>query len=319
MAKQSKSFGSERAFRAHFSYAHGTNKEVADLRRDVEEGFQNNEARASFPHLDWLDVSSGVVKAAGGDITLMGRNLLQSQTFDTKTFGTGAAAVAVTCQKPGDSGLSCKIVQGATLAAVLSRSGVGSSLSISGSTVTLTTTSTLYSTNDIGTSIVIAGATTPANNGTFPIVAGGNATTVKFTNAAGVTEAFTGTWEIGGSNLLTVTLATAGNTATEVTAQINGALSCIGVIFAVAGGAGSGTVLVASQANLVGGAGLYAGNKVWVSGIEALPKQAASQWTNTSIIVTVPALTSRATLDTVNITVSSNGIYSESLSAVLLT
>ena len=244
MAKQSKSFGSERAYKAHLLLAGGLAGEVRDLRNDAEEGFQNSEARAGFPHLDWLDVTTGAPTAAGGDLKLLGRNLLQGQTFDTLTTGLTTAGFVVTCLKPGNSGISVVVVQG-----------------------------------------------------------------------AGALSA------VRAANVLTITLAAAGSTATQVVAAINGAASCIGVLFAAVLSVGGGTVLVAASNTLKGGVGLYAGNKVWVSGVEALPKHAASQWTDDYVIVTVPALTglspARAAGDLVNMMISSDGVCSEALTGVL--
>ena len=244
MTKQSKSFGTTRAHKDHLVRSQGLAGEIRDLRSDVEEGFQNNEERSGFPHLDWTDVSSGAIKAAGGDVILYGRSLLQGQTFDTLTIGTGNAALTVTCLKPGDSGIRLAVVQGVGALAV-----------------------------------------------TF----------------------------VGG--LLTVTLAAApgGSTATAVASQINA--TTVGVIRAVAGGTGGSLVLVSAATPLAGGVGLYAGNSVLVSGVEALPKHAASPWTDTNITVTVPDLTAltpaRAAGDVVTVQVSSDGIVTESLSGVL--
>jgi len=245
MTKQSKSFGSTRAAKDHLLRSQGLSGEVRDLRSDVEEGFRNNESRAGFPKLDWLDVTTGALLAAGGDIMVLGRNLLQSQTFDTLTLGLTTAGVVVTCLKPGASGFRMKIVQGTGALAV----------------------------------------------------------------------AFTG-------GLLTVTLAVGGSTATEVVAKINDPASpCLGIIFAAILGGGGGTVLVAATTALAGGAGLYAGNYVMVSGVEALPKHAASSWTDGSIIVKVPALTgaspARAAGDIVNVVVTSDGVSTDALSGVL--
>lgn len=241
MTKQSKSFGDQRALKAHLlQQTGGLSAEITDLRKDVEEGFQNNEARDGFPELDSLD--PGTLLAAGqATFVLIGRHLLQSQTFDTLTVGVANAAVSVTCLKPGKSTFRLVIVQGTTL---------------------------------------------------------------------GVTFV---------SGLLTVTLATAGSTATDVVAAINAVT--VGVLFAVAGGTGGSNVLVAASTALAGGVGLYAGNNVLVSGTEALPKHAAAQWTDTSITVTVPALTgltpARAATDIVSVVVQSNGLMTGQLSAVL--
>jgi len=240
MAKQSKSFGTQRAQKAHLmQQTGGLAAEIKDLRDDVEEGFQNNEARAGFPALDALD--PGTLLAAGqASFVLVGRNLLQGQTFDSHISGTGNAQVTVTMLKPGKSGVSFEVVQGAgALAAVL---------------------------------------------------------------AAGK---------------LTVTLAAGGSTATQVAAAINAAASCIGVIHAVAGGTGGSNVVVEAETDLAGGVGDYAGNAVYINGQSCNPVQAASQWTNTSITVLVPALTGRVATDIVAVVVLSNGVSTGQLSAVL--
>jgi hypothetical protein len=199
---------------------------------------------ATKPLLEWLD--GAAFAAAGGDAVLRGSDLLQGQTFDTIALGTGTAGVTFTCLKPGVSSYNVVIVQGTTLASVLSGS------------------------------------------------------------------------------LLTVTLATAGNTADEVATAVNVAASTKGVIRAVSGG--GGTVLISDSTPMAGGTGLYAGNKVLVSGVEALPKHAtgtnpAATWTETAVTVTVPALTgaspARAAGDTVLVRLSSNGFSTGPLSNVL--
>jgi len=214
--------------------------EVDDLRNDVEEGFQNFEERAGFPELDWIDGGAPSVDG-GDDMVLVGRNLLQGQTFDTLTVGADNAAVTVTMLKPGDSGVSMEVVQGAgALAAELA------------------------------------------------------------------------------DGKLTVTLAAANSTATEVAAAINAAASCIGVIYAAAGGTGADDVLVAAEAPLTGGVGTYAENKVVIAGVEALPKQMADAWTDTQITVTTPDWTASgiAQSDIGAITVMSDGTRSDPLGTV---
>ena len=66
------------------------------------------------PELDRLDVVGGAaVAAAGGDIELVGRNLLQGQTFDhiqlTETLGGTLDIYALT---PGDSGITVEVTVG---------------------------------------------------------------------------------------------------------------------------------------------------------------------------------------------------------------
>jgi hypothetical protein len=130
---------------------------------------------------------------------------------------------------------------------------------------------------------------------------------------------------IAGS-LLTVTLAVGGNTADEVATEVNKALpnTCKGVIRCVSGGAGAAaahTVVV-----MAGGAGLYSGNKVLVSGAESLPLHAtgttpAATWEDTVISVTVPALTglspARAAGDAAALQVQSNGLTTHQVTAIL--
>jgi len=215
MTKESKAFGTQRANKQHLVLGKGgVAGEVADLRRDVEEGFQNNEERAGFPEVDWVD--GGAMSVDGGDdFVIKGSNLLQDQEFDSVTLGTGNAAVTFSALKPGEgSGLSVVIEQ-----------GVG-------------------------------------------------ALAVDLTDG-----------------LLTVTLAAANSTATEVAAAVNADSDCIGVILAVAGGTGADDVVVATETELTGGVGTYAENKVLISGVEALPKQEADSWGDDSITVKTPDLT----------------------------
>lgn len=123
------------------------------------------------------------------------------------------------------------------------------------------------------------------------------------------------------SGLLTVTLDVGGSTATQVVAAINALPACIGVIFAAVLSGGGGTVLVAAETPLAGGNGLYAGNKVMVSGVEVLPKHQAVSWADDIITVTVQDLTAltpaRAATDIVGVVVQSDGVTTGQLSAVL--
>lgn len=113
MAKESKAFGSSRAKKAHLVRAGGGLKgEVADLRADVEEGFQNLEERAGFPEVYYVDGAGP--SAAGADMVLKGANLLQGQTFDELALWAGTSMVTITCLKPGDSPFTIEITDGAT-------------------------------------------------------------------------------------------------------------------------------------------------------------------------------------------------------------
>jgi len=119
MAKESKAFGSQRARKQHLLRGTGgLQAEIQDLRNDVEEGFQNLEERGGYPELDLHDLTAGAVAAAGGDIKLVGRNLLQSQTFDTIKLVEGAAELDLWPVKPGDSGITVEIEVGVGALAV---------------------------------------------------------------------------------------------------------------------------------------------------------------------------------------------------------
>lgn len=115
MAKESRAFGSQRAKKAHLmQQTGGLAAEIVDLRNDVEEGFQNLEERLGFPELDFID--GGAPAAAGGDAVLVGRNLLQGQTFDTLVLTQSAIQMQLWAVKPGDSGITVAVVVGGALA-----------------------------------------------------------------------------------------------------------------------------------------------------------------------------------------------------------
>jgi hypothetical protein len=76
--------------------------------------------------------------------------------------------------------------------------GTGDSIAFAVSTCTLTDAGAAFDAAFVGMSITIAGATTLANNGTFPITAVTSGTVIKYTNGAGFAEAFAGTWFITG-------------------------------------------------------------------------------------------------------------------------
>lgn len=248
MAKESKAFGSQRAKKAHLMRGTGgLSAEIADVRADVEEGFQNLEERTGYPELDFHDLTDGAIAAAGGDVTLIGRELLQGQTFDKLNVVEGAFDMLIECLKPGKSGIS-----------VIFETGAG---------------------------------------------------------ALAVSLA---------ADLLTVTLPVAGqDTADNIATAINAdAANCNGVLRAnvVAGGMLTQAGLGAVALPLAGGVGDYAGNKVMVGGIEALPQNetgttSVAKWTDTSLKVTTPAVGGVG--DHAQITVSSDGTRADALTAVL--
>ena len=74
--------------------------------------------------------------------------------------------------------------------------GAGDSFAVSGSNIVLTDAGATFLAEDVGRKITIVGATSDDNNGSFTITAR-TATTVTYENPSGVTEAFSGTWNIG--------------------------------------------------------------------------------------------------------------------------
>jgi hypothetical protein len=75
-------------------------------------------------------------------------------------------------------------------------SGTGTSITGTAPNMTLTGAGTNIATTDIvGATITISGSTTAANDGAFT-VASATATSISYTNASGVAEAFPGTWSV---------------------------------------------------------------------------------------------------------------------------
>jgi hypothetical protein len=245
MAKESKAFGSKRAAKAHLVKGHGLSGEIADLRNDVEEGFQNAEERAGFPELDYVDGAGPA--AAGGDMALVGRNLLQDQTFDTLALWAGTSEVVITCLKPGKSPFTIQVTDGAT-----------------------------------------AGAEVVTKTG----------------------DAFEVQIEVG--------VSTADQIATALNAD--GADSD-GHLRAASGGAGT-TNAVQAATSMAGGVGDFAGNVVRVGGFECLPANTpgtagAAAWTDTGVLVTVPALAPIVATDKAQITLTSDGTRADAMSVAV--
>lgn len=79
------------------------------------------------------------------------------------------------------------------------RTGFGDTISGTAPTMTLTDAGGGFVETDVGRYITIAGATTPANNGTFKVVSYISSTEIEYTNASGVAEAFAGSWSFSGT------------------------------------------------------------------------------------------------------------------------
>ena len=115
-----------------------------------------------------------------------------------------------------------------------SPTGTGDTIGGSAPNMTLVDAGATFSAGQVGQSITISGATTPANNGTFLITGFTSATQITFQNLSGVAESFSGTWTILGvpdSNLAgivadktrTRTGAAGDVTTTGATNQVNSA------------------------------------------------------------------------------------------------
>jgi len=111
-------------------------------------------------------------------------------------------------------------------------SGTGDTIGGTAPTMTLTDAAALFTPDMVGKSITITGATTPANNGTFPIVGYTSSTVISYTNASGVAEAFAGDWSVPGANW--VVLSVSGGEAPTETAAV-GAVTTEGAVVAQAG------------------------------------------------------------------------------------
>jgi len=135
----------------------------------------------------------------------------------------------------------------------------------------------------------------------------GNALAVKIVQGVGALTA------VEAAGVLTVTLAAVGSTATDVAAVINASVTAKLDFYAVAGGTGGGTVLIASQVNLAGGVGEGLSVKVW--GIE---QQIVGFPTETSIPMVGVALAGAGATDIAELVVTSDGVTADPVSLVVV-
>jgi len=68
------------------------------------------EKRTGYPELDLID--GGAFTVDGGDVVLVGRNLLQAKTFDTITLTESAVTTDLFALTPGDSGITVQVIAG---------------------------------------------------------------------------------------------------------------------------------------------------------------------------------------------------------------
>jgi len=94
------SFGPEQARRPHLAKV---TTDLGDLRGDVERMAKRLEGRgALWPELDYIDGAGPA--AAGGDMVLIGRKLIQDQTFASLELFAGTSKLTFTALKPGAPG-----------------------------------------------------------------------------------------------------------------------------------------------------------------------------------------------------------------------
>lgn len=75
-------------------------------------------------------------------------------------------------------------------------SGTGDTIGGTAPSMTLTDAAALFTPALVGRTLILAGATSAANNGAFLITGYTSPTVITYTNAAGVAEAFTGSWGV---------------------------------------------------------------------------------------------------------------------------
>lgn len=100
------------------------------------------------------------------------------------TYCPAAAAVAVV-QGTGRTGAGLNVAH-----------GTGDGFTFGAGNVTVECLTANFQASDVGKTITIAGATSADNNGSFVIASVADTHHLTYANALGVTEAFTGTWDI---------------------------------------------------------------------------------------------------------------------------
>lgn len=98
--------------------------------------------------------------------------------------------------------------------------GTPTDFAISGSTVTMTDTGATFTSADVGRQVIISGATSAGNDGTFTVT-GQTGTTLTYENASGVTESGAGTWTTGASETWDFTAYVTSSSGTSTLGRLN--------------------------------------------------------------------------------------------------
>ena len=336
--------------------------EIADLRSDVELAFENNEGRVGFPEL-YAQHGTFPDVGGEGSVPLIGANLLQGQTFDSCSLVSSGFEIKLKALKPGKSNLHAKIATSTGSLALTyadtstcsltgidpignitvltlsltdpSRQGLSAQITqpklpLGALAVTYDAARKLLSIRpaDGGSTVAaITAAVTAATSGAITVTAasvnGSPVTPGSATNVVYVAVEPTSFVEY---KLLTITLGSGGNTAAAIVSAINNNTSG-GTVMNIMGAyvVTGGTMTAAVAATpFTGGVGSYAGNKVTVAGIEAVPSNLGPSgpsgpwsWTDTQITVDTPVLSSLSEEDFVAVRIQSNGVNSEQLTVQL--
>ena len=121
------------------------------------------------------------------------------QAIDIKISSSGVVYIAIFHATAGNAGvvvINPDLTTQQCLVAPLT--GTGDTIGGTAPSMTLTDSAALFNATLVGRSITIASATTGANNGTFLITGYTSPSVITYQNRAGVAEAFTGTWSVGG-------------------------------------------------------------------------------------------------------------------------
>lgn len=116
--------------------------------------------------------------------------------------------------------------------------GTGDTIGGAAPTMTLTDAAAAFTADMVGRTITIAGSTSPANDGAFPIIGYTSPTVISYTNAVGVAEAFAGTWVVSDGDFVVLSVA-ASETPTQTAAV--GAVTTEGAVVAFEAGFPTGT------------------------------------------------------------------------------
>lgn len=128
-------------------------------------------------------LGDGVNVSVGGQAFLRNNlNLGACTGFGVNLYDTGLASI----QSDGAGNSSCAIT--GTI------NGAGTAIGGAAPAMTLTSAAPLFTPGMVGRRVTIAGATTPANNGTFLVTSFTSTTLIGYINNFGVAEAFAGTW-----------------------------------------------------------------------------------------------------------------------------